>query len=237
MDKKLVIRFAAYLAGLLILAFGLTMNVMTGLGVSPIISVSYVASEITGIAFADATFILYALFVIAELLIHLRLRCLTCMQLIKDVAQLPLSLLFTRFLALFQAILPDLSSSAMAIRLLALMLAVIATGVGAASTLSMRLIPNPGDGIVQAFADLFRRPVGMMKNIIDGVNVCISLILGLALLSRIAGIGAGTVLSFLGVGRIVALYNATIGKRIAAAAGVSGDGGNRTLQAGLPSRP
>ena len=237
MDKKLVIRFAAYLAGLLILAFGLTMNVMTGLGVSPIISVSYVASEITGIAFADATFILYALFVIAELLIHLRLRCLTRMQLIKDVAQLPLSLLFTRFLALFQAILPDLSSSAMAIRLLALMLAVIATGVGAASTLSMRLIPNPGDGIVQAFADLFRRPVGMMKNIIDGVNVCISLILGLALLSRIAGIGAGTVLSFLGVGRIVALYNATIGKRIAAAAGVSGDGGNRTLQAGLPSRP
>ena len=237
MDKKLVIRFAAYLAGLLILAFGLTMNVMTGLGVSPIISVSYVASEITGIAFADATFILYALFVIAELLIHLRLRCLTRMQLIKDVAQLPLSLLFTRFLALFQAILPDLSSSAMAIRLLALMLAVIATGVGAASTLSMRLIPNPGDGIVQAFADLFRRPVGMMKNIIDGVNVCISLILGIALLSRIAGIGAGTVLSFLGVGRIVALYNATIGKRIAAAAGVSGDGGNRTLQAGLPSRP
>ncbi len=237
MDKKLVIRFAAYLAGLLILAFGLTMNVMTGLGVSPIISVSYVASEITGIAFADATFILYALFVIAELLIHLRLRCLTRMQLIKDVAQLPLSLLFTRFLALFQAILPDLSSSAMAIRLLALLLAVIATGVGAASTLSMRLIPNPGDGIVQAFADLFRRPVGMMKNIIDGVNVCISLILGIALLSRIAGIGAGTVLSFLGVGRIVALYNATIGKRIAAAAGVSGDGGNRTLQAGLPSRP
>ncbi len=237
MDKKLVIRFAAYLAGLLILAFGLTMNVMTGLGVSPIISVSYVASEITGIAFADATFILYALFVIAELLIHLRLRCLTRMQLIKDVAQLPLSLLFPRFLALFQAILPDLSSSAMAIRLLALLLAVIATGVGAASTLSMRLIPNPGDGIVQAFADLFRRPVGMMKNIIDGVNVCISLILGIALLSRIAGIGAGTVLSFLGVGRIVALYNATIGKRIAAAAGVSGDGGNRTLQAGLPSRP
>ena len=237
MDKKLVIRFAAYLAGLLILAFGLTMNVMTGLGVSPIISVSYVASEITGIAFADATFILYALFVIAELLIHLRLRCLTRMQLIKDVAQLPLSLLFTRFLALFQAILPDLSSSAMAIRLLALLLAVIATGVGAASTLSMRLIPNPGDGIVQAFSDLFRRPVGMMKNIIDGVNVCISLILGIALLSRIAGIGAGTVLSFLGVGRIVALYNATIGKRIAAAAGVSGDGGNRTLQAGLPSRP
>ena len=52
MDKKLIIRLAAYLAGLLILAFGLTMNVMTGLGVSPIISVSYAASEITGIAFA-----------------------------------------------------------------------------------------------------------------------------------------------------------------------------------------
>ena len=101
MDKKLIIRLAAYLAGLLILAFGLTMNVMTGLGVSPIISVSYAASEITGIAFADATFLLYVLFVIAELLIHAHLRRLTRTQLIKDVAQLPLSLLFTRFMALF----------------------------------------------------------------------------------------------------------------------------------------
>lgn len=229
MDKKLIIRLAAYLAGLLILAFGLTMNVMTGLGVSPIISVSYAASEITGIAFADATFLLYVLFVIAELLIHAHLRRLTRMQLIKDVAQLPLSLLFTRFMALFQAILPDLSSSPMAVRLLALLLAIIATGVGAASTLSMRLIPNPGDGIVQAFADLLSLPVGTMKNIIDGVNVCISLTLGLVFLSRIAGIGIGTVIAFIGVGRVVALYNATAGKRIAAAAGVAGDGGNRTL--------
>ena len=237
MDKKLVIRLAAYIAGLLILAFGLTMNVMTGLGVSPIISVAYASSEITGIAFADATFLLYALFVIAELLIHAYLRRLTRLQLIKDVAQLPLSLLFTRFMALFQSILPDLSSSPMAVRLLALLLAIIATGIGAASTLSMRLIPNPGDGIVQAFADLLSIQVGTMKNIIDGVNVCISLMLGLLFLSRISGIGAGTVLSFLGVGRVVALYNATAGKRIAAAAGVAGDGGNRTLQAGLPSRP
>ena len=106
---------------------------------------------------------------------------------------------------------------------------IIATGVGAASTLSMRLIPNPGDGIVQAFADLLSLPVGTMKNIIDGVNVCISLTLGLVFLSRIAGIGIGTVIAFIGVGRVVALYNATAGKRIAAAAGVAGDGGNRTL--------
>ena len=220
MDRKLMIRLTAYLIGLLILAFGLTLNVMTGLGVSPIISVAYVASAMTGAAFADATFVLYALFVVVEILIHLYLGRLTRLQAVKDVLQLPLSLVFTRFMALFQSALPDLSSSAMPIRLLALLIAIAATGIGAASTLSMRLIPNPGDGIVQALADLLSLPVGTMKNIFDGINVCISLILGIVFLPGIAGIGIGTLLAFIGVGRVVALYNGTIGRHIRRLAGL-----------------
>ena len=38
---------------------------------------------------------------------------------------------------------------------------IILTGIGAAMSLDMRLIPNPGDGIVQALADCFKKPVGL----------------------------------------------------------------------------
>ena len=40
---------------------------------------------------------------------------------------------------------------------------IILTGIGAAMSLDMRLIPNPGDGIVQALADCFIKPVGLTK--------------------------------------------------------------------------
>ena len=47
MKKSMIYRVLIYIAGLLILAMGLTLNTKAGLGVSPIISVSYSVSEIT----------------------------------------------------------------------------------------------------------------------------------------------------------------------------------------------
>ena len=41
---------------------------------------------------------------------------------------------------------------------------IVLTGIGAAMSLNMRVIPNPGDGIVQAIADFVRKPVGITKN-------------------------------------------------------------------------
>ena len=46
--KPILFRGLFYAAGLLILALGLTLNTKTGLGVSPIISVAYSISVISG---------------------------------------------------------------------------------------------------------------------------------------------------------------------------------------------
>ena len=64
-------RIIVYIVGLLILALGLTLNTKASLGVSPIISVPYSISQITGLNFGDLTFIEYALFVFVEIMIHL----------------------------------------------------------------------------------------------------------------------------------------------------------------------
>lgn len=45
MQKK-IMRGLIYLMGMVILAFGITLNTKTGLGVSPIISIAYCVSEI-----------------------------------------------------------------------------------------------------------------------------------------------------------------------------------------------
>ena len=58
------------MTGLLVLALGITLNTKTGLGVSPIISVSYSISSIWNLNFGNTTLLLYALFVGVEMVLH-----------------------------------------------------------------------------------------------------------------------------------------------------------------------
>ena len=212
--RSSAIRIFVYIFSLVLLALGLTLNVQTGLGVSPIVSVAFSASAVTGIAFADATFVLYSLFVVVEVIVHTTVRKKERIEVVKDLLQLPLSLVFTRFMALFHIIIPDVSDENIAIRLLVLLAAITATGMGAAGSLSMRLVPNPGDGIVRTLAELIGRSVGFTKNLFDGINVSIAILIGLVFTHSIPGVGLGTILAFIGVGRVVSLYNTTIGRKV-----------------------
>ena len=164
MKKSTIYRAIFYIAGLLILALGIVLNTKSGLGVSPIISISYSVSVIYGLNFGNATFGLYAVFVAVEIILHLirRPEGALLLTLGKDLLQLPLSLAFTRFMNLFSALLPEPDSFLP--QLLVLIAGIILTGIGAAMSLNMRVIPNPGDGIVQAIADFVRKPVGITKN-------------------------------------------------------------------------
>lgn len=210
MKKERVLRGIFYVLGLLILALGIILNTKSGLGVSPIISVSYSISTILGVNFGNMTFVLYAVFVVIEVMIHIALKKGQGRELFitlgKDLLQLPLSLVFTRFMNLFSAWIPA-PSHGFALQLLVLVAGIICTGIGAAMSLDMRIIPNPGDGIVQAIADCIRKPVGFTKNCFDLFNICISISVGLIFAHRLIGIGVGTVLSVIGVGRVIALFN------------------------------
>ena len=61
--KNWFFRLFFYVMSLLILALGITLNTKTGLGVSPIISVSYNISELFQLNFGNVTFVYYVLFV------------------------------------------------------------------------------------------------------------------------------------------------------------------------------
>lgn len=191
-------------------ALGIILNTKSGLGVSPIILVSYSVSMILGVNFGNMTFVLYTVFVLIEVLIHIALKKGQGKELLitlgKDLLQLPLSLVFTRFMNLFSAWIPA-PENGFVLQLLVLVAGIICTGIGAAMSLDMRIIPNPGDGIVQAIADCIRKTVGFTKNCFDLFNICISISVGLIFAHRLIGIGVGTVLSVIGVGRVIALFN------------------------------
>ncbi len=215
-------RWAVYAAGMLLLALGLSLNTKVGLGVSPIISVPFGISGIWNLNLGNMAFLFYSLFAIIEMLIHF------CMWrripdesrlipmrliLIKDILQIPMSLVFTRFLNVFSALIPDLATldgtiaATIGVRILVLVVAIIITGVGAAMSLDMRLIPNSGDGIVQAISDITGKSMGFTKNCFDAANICISLTIGFVFAGQLVGVGIGTALAVVGVGRSIALFH------------------------------
>lgn len=224
MKKEQISRIIFYVAGLLTLALGIILNTKSDLGVSPIISVSYSISSILQLNFGNMTFALYATFVIIEMFLHTA----TAKEQKKplplllgiDLLQLPLSLVFTRFMNLFTAYLPSPSNSFLS-KFLMLISGILCTGIGAAMSLDMRIIPNPGDGIVQAIADCLHKPVGFTKNCFDLFNISLTICISLIFAHKLIGIGIGTVLSVLGVGRIIALFQHLFLEKITKTAGLS----------------
>lgn len=222
-------RILVYIIGLLILAMGLTLNTKAGLGVSPIISISYAVSEISGHNFGNTTLALYVLFVIIEMILHgIRTKRQSKTEnkvlehaekidekliFLMDFLQIPLSIVFTRFLNVFSSVVPDIqpdgknAAALFVIRLLVLVLALILTGIGAALSLNMRIVPNPGDGIVQAIADCIHKSVGFTKNCVDVSCVTITVIISVICSGKLHGIGIGTIIAMIAVGRIIAVFN------------------------------
>ena len=220
--KETGYRALVYILGLLVLAMGLTLNTKAGLGVSPIISISYAVSEISGHNFGNTTLALYAFFVLTEMILHairIKRQKKHSNEILKHAEKTDakliflMSIVFTRFLNLFSAMVPDIQAEGknaavlFGIRLLVLALALILTGIGAALSLNMRIVPNPGDGIVQAIADCIHKSIGFTKNCVDVTCVTITVIISLVGSGKLHGIGIGTIIAMVVVGRIIAVFN------------------------------
>lgn len=204
MKKEIFFRGFFYIAGMLLLAFGITLNTRTNLGVSPLISVAFCVSNLADRNIGDVTLLWYTIIVFVEIVCHIcskRYR-----SIMGDILQIPLSIAFTRFMNIFSELIPSMNGSKL-IRLLFLALAIVLTGIGICFTLNVRLIPNPGDGIVQVISDCAGKKVSTIKNILDAVCVIITIMISMTFAGKIIGIGVGTILAVIFVGRVVAIFN------------------------------
>ena len=212
-------RWLIYGLGMAVLALGISLNTKTGLGVSPIISVAYCVSQIFSLNFGDMTFLLYVLFVVVQLFLRDKT------ERVATLLQIVVSLIFSRLLNLCDALIPYSSvEHGLPANLILLAVAIFLTGLGVAMTVNMRLVPNPGDGIVQAIAEKIGRDQGFTKNVFDIGCVCVTVILGFCFAGHVVGIGIGTIAAMVGVGRAIALVNHFYKDKMLAAAGMAGQG-------------
>lgn len=212
--KQLATRWVVYLAGMFVLAAGLTLNTKTGLGASAIVSVAHTISLCTGFTLGNITLVTYLLFIAAQFVLKGDKRNWL------DLLQLVVSVVFTRVLDLLKAAVPYQSGQNLVFDLLLLALSIVLTGTGAAMVLSMDLIPNPADGIVNALSMRSGKEVGICKSCFDIVNVAAAFLIGLAHGNPLLGIGVGTILSMLCIGRYISLFNKFFRRKLRLAAGL-----------------
>ncbi len=199
-------RVIFYFLGLGILSLGLILNTKSNFGVSPILSVAYCISQISGQTLATITLYQYIIFVIVEIVLHVigKVKNLK-MVIFKDLAQIIVTIIFTTLMDLFAEYI--IIPTKLITRILFMILGIILTGIGCAMSLDMRIVPNPGDGIVQSIADFVHKRVGITKNIFDLCSVTVTCIISFIFAGKLIGIGIGTIACVIGVGRVVSYFN------------------------------
>lgn len=200
-------RVLLYCIGLVVLALGIILNTKTGLGVSPIISIPYSISKIWHINLGTTTACIYILCVAGQMiLLGKKFRAF-------DLLQIPMSVVFSGIINIFNNVI-NINTNNLTVNLFLLIIAIALTGIGAAMTVQMRLVPNAADGFVQAVSDRFNISLGLSKNIVDISSVITTAIIGLLFARQIVGIGLGTLVAVVGVGRAIALFNMLFKERM-----------------------
>ncbi|WP_234122054.1 YczE/YyaS/YitT family protein [Clostridium hydrogenum] len=201
-------RGLVYCIGMVILSFGIILNTKTGLGVSPIISIPYSISKIWKVNLGNVTAIVYILCVFGQIVLRGR------KFRIFDLLQIPMSIVISRIINFFNDIIV-INCNNLIVNLILLFIAILLTGIGVVMTVETKFVPNAADGFTQAFSAKFGIGLGLAKNIVDVSSVITTVTIGFLFAGKVVGIGIGTLVAVLGVGRAIALVKVLVKNKIA----------------------
>lgn len=197
-----VYRYFWFTIGVIINAFGVAVITKAALGTSPISSVPYVLSLRFVPTLGQFTFVVNLLFIAAQVV--LRGRDFPPIQFLQVVV----NLVFSAFIDVGMKLLWWFEPASLPVKLAALVLGCAVLGCGISIEVAPDALLVPGEGVVGAIADRTGIRFGSVKVAFDVTLVAIALGLSLWFFHGINGLGLGTVVSALLVGRFVNLCNA-----------------------------
>lgn len=207
--KSLVSRLPLYVVGVFSLGFGIVLCVKCGLGVSPINCIPYVLSNIWPLSLGLFTIVFYLVNMAISVMLSERKRYLGI------ALQLPVALVFGLVIDMWNALLPAAGTAGM--KLLCLVGSLVFTAFGIMLLVATDLVPDPPTGTIESISRFTKKKVGSVKVAYDCCCVIISLLIGLLVAHQNIGFGIATIVSALCVGKLLALMQKTVGKRIASA--------------------
>ena len=197
--EQLIRRIIVYTLGLWVLAFGVAISVNSKLGVSPVNSLPYVVSLISGKELGTCVVIIFLIYILAQIVI-LRKEFKWF-----NLAQIICSTVFGYFVDLSKWILGDFALPTYAGRLVMLAVSIVLVSIGVFLYLSVDLLNMPMEGLTKAMSQKIfkKKPFHEVKVLTDCTVVGLGIILSFAFLGELQGIREGTVLSALLVGKVM----------------------------------
>lgn len=198
------VRYLFFVIGVMINSFGVALITKAALGTSPISSVPYVLSLKFTPTLGEFTFVMNLAFIALQPIL-LR-RDYKPIQLL----QVFVNLLFSWFIDVSMNLLGWFEPQNIVVELIALLLGCAVLGFGISVEVAPDVLRVPGEGLVGALAQVTKIRFGSVKVAFDVTLVAISLTLSLIFFHGLNGLGLGTVISALIVGRFVNLFNARL---------------------------
>lgn len=200
--KEKIIRYNWFIVGIVINSFGIAFITKSALGTSQISSIPYVMSlQFDKISFGMWTFILNMLFIIGQMVL-----------LGKEfhpiqILQIPANVVFSWLIDVSMKVLGAFQPEKLCIKLPCLIAGCFLLALGIAIEVAPDVITVPGEGIVRVIAKVSGKRFGTVKVYFDVILIVIAAILSFVFFGKLQGIGIGTVISAIVVGRFVNFIN------------------------------
>ncbi len=198
---RLAQRYLWFILGVAINSFGVAFITKAALGTSPVSSVPYVLDLAFSPTLGEFTFVLNSIYVIIQ--IALLRRDFKPVQLL----QLAANVIFSALIDVSMGLLFWLDPQTLPLQLLSLIVGCIILAFGISIEVAPNVITVPGEGLVRTISTVARKPFGTCKVAFDATLVACAIAMSFAFFGALRGLGLGTIVSALIVGRICNVFN------------------------------
>ena len=194
--------------GLFLMTLGVSMSVKSNLGVSPVSSIPYTITCITGLEMGKATIVFHVFLVALQILILRKaFRKKNLLQVVVGV----IFGYFTTFSNYLFSFLP--TPEVLIVRFLMMFGSVVLIAVGIFFYLPADIIPLAGEGAMQAISDTTEVVFNKVKIGFDVSMVVVSLAACLLVLRELGSVGVGTIITSVLVGAVLGVVNQWFGEK------------------------
>lgn len=201
MNYKAMRQLMMYCTGLLLLAFGVTFSIKSNLGVSPVNSIPYVLSILTGVEQGLLTSIIFCCYIILQIFIlRKKFKPIQFLQII-------FSMIFGYFVMFSNGLWSFLPPETYMNRILLLTVSIIVIALGLLLYLTANIVPQPAEGLILAISDKTNIPFPKVKVLFDSTVVTIAALLSFGIAGELLGIREGTVIAALAIGKVLGILS------------------------------
>lgn len=199
LNRQFLYRILIYALGLLFLAFSVAFAINSDLGMSPVNSLPYAISLVSGVQLSTCVIIVFSFYILLQIvLLGKNFKWY-------NLFQLAFSTLFGYFVDFAKWALGDFCLPTYFGRLGMLAISIVLISIGISLYIDAKLIPMPMEGLTLALSDRLHVKFHNMKIIVDCIVVGLAAALSLLFLHRLEGVREGTIISALLVGKAIAL--------------------------------